>query len=404
LDEIKRNELNATQNSALKDAEEMLGISLDIESKEEETEQLSAFDRFLVFSNENLHYISTFCTDMFLLAIFCLLRMSNLGSKLASRFPVRKAKKGSSWGLFLILLVVIVNFSLLTDTFLQKNNFLSILQQISTNFILAVGMTLVILTGGIDLSVGSNVGLATQLLAVMLKKLEMPIIPSILLVLAISALFGLVNGTLISRLNLTPFIATLVTMYVGRGMTYALAGGETIFNLPEAFTALANRVYGVPIYCIITMVCVFVAGVFLLKYTILGRNIYAVGGNENCARLSGVRIAKTTMLTYTLNGLCCGIAAVLMLAKLNSAYPTNGDGLEMDAIAAVVIGGTSMSGGEGGLKGTLIGIFFIGIVSNGLNLLGVGQGPQKMVKGIIIAVAVALDIYRRKKAAEQVKS
>ena len=223
-------------------------------------------------------------------------------------------------------------------------------------------------------------------------------LPTIILCILFSGFIGLVNGWLISFLNLPPFIATLGTMSIVRGGAYTVTAGQPIYTFPKGFTAIAGRIGGIPLWSILIMLAVILIGWYVLRYTRIGRFTYAVGGNENCARLSGINIRKVKCFVYMFSGLCCGVAALLLSSRLDSGLPTNADGQEMDAIAAVVIGGTSMSGGEGSMIGTLIGIFIIGIIANGLNLLGVQQGPQKMVKGLIIVIAVIIDVIRRRSA------
>ena len=192
-------------------------------------------------------------------------------------------------------------------------------------------------------------------------------------------------------------------MSIARGAAYTITGGAPIYTMPSGFTAISSRVRipfigDVPLYTILIMAAVFVLGWYCLRYTRVGRFTYAIGGNENCAKLSGINLSKIKCFVYVISGLCCGVAAILLTSRLDSAVPTNADGQEMDAIAAVVIGGTSMKGGEGSMVGTLIGIFIIGVIANGLNLLGVAQGPQRMVKGLIIVVAVIIDVLRRRAA------
>ena len=230
----------------------------------------------------------------------------------------------------------------------------------------------------------------------------MPVILTILICILFSGLIGLVNGVLISFLNLPPFIATLGMMSIVRGAAYTVTNGQPIYTFPKGFTAISSRVGGIPLYSTLILIAVFLLGWYILRYTRIGRFTYAVGGNENCAKLSGINLKKVKCFVYMFSGLCCGVAALLLSSRLDSAVPTNADGQEMDAIAAVVIGGTSMSGGEGSMFGTLIGILIIGIIANGLNLLGVAQGPQKMVKGLIIVIAVIIDVIRRK-ASESAK-
>ena len=235
-----------------------------------------------------------------------------------------------------------------------------------------------------------------------MKNYNVSVPVTIIVCILISMIIGLVNGVLISFLNLPPFIATLGTMSIVRGAAYTVTAGQPIYTFPTGFTAVAGRVGGIPLWSTLIMVVVMVLGWYILKYTRVGRFTYAVGGNENCAKLSGIDLKKVKCFVYMFSGFCCGVAALLLTSRLDSAVPTNADGQEMDAIAAVVIGGTSMSGGEGSMVGTLIGILIIGIISNGLNLLGVAQGPQKMVKGLIIVVAVIIDVIRRK-ASESAK-
>ncbi|MGJ4849228.1 ABC transporter permease [Bacillota bacterium Meth-B3] len=314
------------------------------------------------------------------------------------RQSTRASTPNNILGILLAFGVLCLNLALSTDKFLTAQNLLNVMQQISINFVIAVGMTFVIISGGIDLSVGSNIALTGLLMAILMKNYSVATAPAIAVSLVFSAVVGLINGVMVARLDLPPFIATLGMMSIARGAAYTVTGGQPLYTMPEAFTAISGRVRGVPLYAGLIMAAVFTLGWYMLRYTRQGRFTYAIGGNENCARLSGIDIGRVKMLVYTLSGLCCGVAALLLTSRLDSALPTNADGQEMDAIAAVVIGGTSMKGGEGGMIGTLIGILIIGIISNGLNLLGVAQGPQKMVKGLIIVVAVIIDVLRRKAA------
>ena len=310
---------------------------------------------------------------------------------------VRKLNSSNNvLGIVIALLALCLDLAIASPVFLTSSNFLNVFQQISINFVVAVGMTFVIISGGIDLSVGSNIALSGLLMGILMKNYNAPVILTILGCILFSGLIGLVNGVLISFLNLPPFIATLGTMSIVRGAAYTVTGGQPIYTFPTSFTAVSGRVAGIPLWSTLIMLAVIVLGWYILKYTRVGRFTYAVGGNESCARLSGINLKKVKCFVYVVSGLCCGVAALLLSSRLDSAVPTNADGQEMDAIAAVVIGGTSMSGGEGSMIGTLIGILIIGIIANGLNLLGVAQGPQKMVKGLIIVIAVIIDVIRRK--------
>lgn len=310
---------------------------------------------------------------------------------------VKKIGSGSSvLGILIALAALCLDLSIASPVFLTSSNFLNVFQQISINFVVAVGMTFVIISGGIDLSVGSNIALSGLLMGILMKNYGVPVALTVMLCILFSGLIGLVNGALISFLDLPPFIATLGMMSIVRGAAYTVTGGQPIYTFPAGFTGISGRVAGIPLYSTLIMLAVILLGWYILRYTRIGRFTYAIGGNENCAKLSGINLKKVKCFVYVVSGLCCGVAALLLSSRLDSAVPTNADGQEMDAIAAVVIGGTSMSGGEGSMVGTLIGILIIGIIANGLNLLGVAQGPQKMVKGLIIVVAVIIDVIRRK--------
>ncbi|MGI6687134.1 MAG: ABC transporter permease [Christensenellales bacterium] len=319
-----------------------------------------------------------------------------------TKYRTGKERKISSsnniLGILLALVMLCLNLAIASNVFLTASNLLNVLQQVSINFVIAIGMTFVIISGGIDLSVGSNIALTGLLLAIMMKNWVLSVPAAIALALVFSALIGLINGGLIAFLNLPPFIATLGMMSIARGAAYTVTGGAPIYTMPAAFTGISGRVANIPLYAILIMAAVFALGWYILRYTRVGRFTYAIGGNENCARLSGININSVKCFVYVVSGLCCGVAAILLTSRLDSALPTNADGQEMDAIAAVVIGGTSMKGGEGSMIGTLIGIMIIGVIANGLNLLGVAQGPQKMVKGLIIVIAVIIDVLRRRAA------
>jgi ribose transport system permease protein len=320
----------------------------------------------------------------------------------STKYRAGKERKISSsnniLGILLALVMLCLNLAIASNVFLTASNLLNVLQQVSINFVIAIGMTFVIISGGIDLSVGSNIALTGLLLAIMMKNWVLSVPAAIALALVFSALIGLINGGLIAFLNLPPFIATLGMMSIARGAAYTVTGGAPIYTMPAAFTGISGRVANIPLYAILIMAAVFALGWYILRYTRVGRFTYAIGGNENCARLSGININSVKCFVYVVSGLCCGVAAILLTSRLDSALPTNADGQEMDAIAAVVIGGTSMKGGEGSMIGTLIGIMIIGVIANGLNLLGVAQGPQKMVKGLIIVIAVIIDVLRRRAA------
>jgi len=299
-------------------------------------------------------------------------------------------KMGPLLGLLLLGIVLTV----LSDRFLTVNNLLNVARQISINAIISVGMTLVILTGGIDLSVGSIVALTGSITAGLLVG-GLGIMPAILLGMIVGVLLGLFNGLLITRAEIPPFIATLGTMTVARGLTLVYTDGRPITGMEEAFRYLGGGyIAGIPVPVVI-MISIFAIAYLMLKKTRLGRYIYAIGGNEEAARLSGINTKKILLSVYMLGGLLAGISGIIMASRLNSAQPTAGVSFELDAIAAVVLGGTSLSGGVGTIGGTLIGALIIGVLDNGLNLLNVSSFYQQIAKGLVILLAVFLDKKRK---------
>ena len=363
---------------------------------------ITAMDEFVMKVNKSSAMIWVVAIDALIIGVGGFAYASYKAKKKAKQGVKKLGSSGSVVGILIALAALCLDLAIASPVFFTASNFLNVFQQISINFVVAVGMTFVIISGGIDLSVGSNIALSGLLMGILMKNFGVPVPITIISCIAFSALIGLVNGVLISFLNLPPFIATLGMMSIVRGAAYTVTAGQPIYTFPSGFTAVASRVGGFPLYTVLILLAVFILGWYILRYTRIGRYTYAVGGNENCAKLSGINLKKVKCFVYMFSGLCCGVAALLLSSRLDSAVPTNAEGQEMDAIAAVVIGGTSMSGGEGSMIGTLIGILIIGIIANGLNLLGVAQGPQKMVKGLIIVIAVIIDVIRRK-ASESAK-
>ena len=363
---------------------------------------ITAADEFFMKLGKSSSLIWVVAIDAFIIGIGGFAYSAYKQKKKAQQGVKKLGNNSSVIGILIALAALCLDLAIASPVFLTVSNFLNVFQQISINFVVAVGMTFVIISGGIDLSVGSNIALSGLLMGILMKNFAVPVPVTIIVCILFSGIVGLINGALIAYLNLPPFIATLGTMSIVRGAAYTVTAGQPIYTFPTGFTAIASRVAGFPLYTMIILLVVFFLGWYILRYTRVGRYTYAIGGNENCAKLSGINFKKVKCFVYTVSGLCCGVAALLLSSRLDSAVPTNAEGQEMDAIAAVVIGGTSMSGGEGSMIGTLIGILIIGIISNGLNLLGVAQGPQKMVKGAIIVVAVIIDVIRRR-ASESAK-
>jgi ribose transport system permease protein len=302
-------------------------------------------------------------------------------------------KLGPLIGLFLIAIIL----SAMSTDFLTVNNIFNVLRQVSINALIAFGMTFVILTGGIDLSVGSILALSSALTAGMLAGGTDPIL-ALLIGLMAGAAMGAVNGLIITKGKVAPFIATLATMTIYRGFTLVYTEGRPITGLSDAvsFQMLGKGYFlGIP-FPVITMLITYAILYFLLKKTTFGRGVYAIGGNEEASLLSGLRVDRIKIGVYSLTGLLAALAGTTLTSRLNSAQPTAGVSYELDAIAAVVLGGTSLSGGRGWIFGTLVGALIIGVLNNGLNLLNVSSFYQQVVKGGVILLAVLLD---RKKAA-----
>ncbi len=302
-------------------------------------------------------------------------------------------KLGPLLGLFILIVIV----SILNPSFLEPLNILNLLRQVAINALIAFGMTFVILTGGIDLSVGSILALSSALMAGMIVSGVDPIL-AILIGCVLGAVMGMINGLLITKGKMAPFIATLATMTIFRGLTLVYTDGNQITGLGENYNfQLFGRGYflGIPVPAI-TMVLAFAVLWVILHKTPFGRRTYAIGGNEKAAFISGIKVPKVKVMIYSLAGLLAALSGAILTSRLNSAQPTAGTSYELDAIAAVVLGGTSLSGGRGRIVGTLIGALIIGTLNNGLNLLGVSSFYQMVVKGIVILIAVLID---RKKSA-----
>jgi len=296
----------------------------------------------------------------------------------------------------LIALCIII--AILNPTFIEPANIINILLQISINGILAIGLTMVILTGGIDLSVGSLIALSGICMGLVQKAMvadnALVTILCILVSLVIGLLAGMANGIMITKGKLPPFIATLGMMSIGRGLALTLSGGKGVSPFPTFIQTLGGT--GNLLVPIAIMLAIYGIAWWILRYTKQGRNTYAVGGNKEAAKLSGINVDRTMITVYSLSGLLAGIAAVILVGRLNTAQPTAGLNYELDAIAATVIGGTSMSGGEGKIIGTFIGALFIGVLRNGLNILNVSAYIQQVVIGVVIIAAVLSDTIRDK--------
>jgi ribose/xylose/arabinose/galactoside ABC-type transport system permease subunit len=299
----------------------------------------------------------------------------------------------SKYGIYFAFLIMLALFSILNPKFLTLRNIINIVRQITFNSILAMGMTMVIITGGIDLSVGSVLALAAVVTATLVQA-QAPMLPVPLALLAgllIGAVCGFINGIIVTKGKLAPFITTLVMMTIARGAAQLITKGRPITGLVPGFVFIGGGSWlmiPVPIYILIFIVFV---SYFILNNTRTGRYIYAVGGNEQAAKASGLKVDQTKCFVYVFSGIMASLVGLILAARLNSATPILGASYELDAIAAAVIGGTSMEGGRGKINRSLVGGLIIGTISNGLDILNVSAYWQQIIKGLIILVAVFLD-------------
>lgn len=297
-------------------------------------------------------------------------------------------KSGSLIGLVVLFVVI----ACLNSSFIDPGNLKNLLRQVSINALISFGMTFVILTGGIDLSVGSILALSSALMGSFIVGGLDPIL-AIVIACLIGAALGAVNGLVITYGKVAPFIATLATMTIFRGLTLVYTNGNPISGLTEneAFLNFGQGYFlELPVPAVM-MLIMFGILYFILHKTPLGRKTYAVGGNEKVSFIAGIKINRIKIFAYTVTGMLCGMAGAILTSRLNSAQPTAGTGYELDAIAAVVLGGTSLSGGKGRIVGTLVGALIIGTLNNGLNILNVSSFYQQVVKGIVILLAVLMD-------------
>ena len=313
-------------------------------------------------------------------------------ARLAAFFSLRGAT-----GPLLGLIVLCVVLSIATDSFLSVRNFLNILDQITVIGIIAAGMTFVILIAGIDLSVGSVLALAMMVLGYLNVEAGMPMSVAIAGALGAAAVAGLISGLLITEFKVPPFIATLAMMSIARGLANMITNGSQIIGFPPWFNMSAIIRYGGFLtMTVAVMLVVYAIALLFQRYRAGGRVLYAIGGNPEVARLAGINVKRATVLVYTMCAVLSGLAGVMLAARLDAVQPSIGFAYELDAIAAVVIGGTSLSGGVGGVGGTIIGVLIIGVLRNGLNLLSVSPFLQAVIIGLVIVLAVAAETFKQR--------
>lgn len=300
----------------------------------------------------------------------------------------------SKFGVLMILLLALVVGTIISRDFLVPSNLLSVAQTVSIYGVLAVGMTRLLIGGGVDLSAGSNLAIASVLTALVYNGTGNTFL-AIVAAIACSALVGAINGYFCSYVGLMPFIVTLATQMIVRGLGYLIAGGAPVYGVGSFIAYLGSgKVLGIPVLFLIALACALIMH-FLLTRTSRGRYVYATGGNSEAARASGINVKKEIFLNYTIMGAICGLAGVLYAGRTNSGLPAGGVNFEFEAIIGTVLGGTSMAGGVGNVLCSIVGVFIVGIINNLMNLCSVNAYWQQIVKGVVILVAILLDIITR---------
>ena len=309
------------------------------------------------------------------------------------------ASIGKQYGIYIVLLMLVLFFSIASENFFVGSNLLNVARQVSMMGIAAVGFAFVLLLGGIDLSVGSLVSLVNIVTAWLMVNAGWNPVLAVIVALVLSAAVGFSNGWIIANLQMPPIIVTLAMMIIIEGVAYLICKGLPIFGFPKSFSVIGQGYVGpVPIPVII-MAVIMGLGMFILRSTYFGRYFYAVGGNEEAAKLSGIDVKRVKYLVYTLSGFFAGVAGIVILSRTNSGQVLSGKGLEFDVLTACVLGGVSVSGGVGKMSNVLAGVLVLGVLSNGLVLLDVSQFVQMVIKGTVLLAAVALDCLQHRKTA-----
>lgn len=307
----------------------------------------------------------------------------------------------STYGIVIVLLILVLFFSITASNFLTLDNIMNVMRQVSIVGIASVGIALVLISGGIDLSIGSLIAVAAVSTAIIMKNGVAPF-PAAFIALFICTVLGFANGFFVNELKVPPLIATLGAMTSLRGLAFIITGGLPVFGFDPSFAKFGQGYFGFIPIPVIVMVVVFLLGYIFLNFTKYGRYIYAVGGNEEATRLSGISIKKIKYMVYTICGFLSGLAGLVLLGRINSGQPKSGAGYEMDCITAAVLGGVSISGGEGKIGFVIVGVLIMGVLSNGMIMLSVDEYVQQVLKGLVLILAVALDrfVQRRKNKIE----
>lgn len=312
--------------------------------------------------------------------------------------------KTRQWGSFvskyiiiLLLIVMVIVFSIASPVFLSATNMMNILRQVAVVGIAAVGQTMLIIAGGIDLSLGSNIGLSGIICAQLMLSGVHPLIAS-LITLICGGVVGFLNGAAVNKFHMPAMIVTLGTQTIWRGVAYLLTDGLPVYGFDSSFTILGQgRVLGIPI-SVIVMFAAFVMGYLILNKFKIGRHIYGVGANPEASRLSGIRVQRVNYFVFTFAGVMYALAGLVLLSRTNSGQPKAGYGYEMNVITGVVLGGVSLAGGEGKILRVVIGVIFMGVLANGMIITGLGEYVQQVVQGLVLVLAVAFDVYNQRRA------
>jgi ribose transport system permease protein len=311
--------------------------------------------------------------------------------------PFLSIFKHREMNILTVLIIVSLAISLFSPYFLTINNIMGVSRTISITAIMAIGMTMVIITGGIDLSVGSVMGISSLMTALMFQEGYSTLF-AVSVGLLVGIIVGLINGLLITQINLPPFIATLGTLSIGRGAIYIITKGFPITpDIPDSYTFIGQGYIGFVPIPVVGMVALMLIFSVIMSRTRFGRHVYAIGGNETAARLSGVKTNLTKIMVYVLSGTISAVAGIILFARLSSAEPASGFGAELEVIAAAAIGGASLAGGSGSIIGAIIGAALIGVISNGIVLLNINTYAQQAITGIVILLAVSIDMWRSKR-------
>lgn len=297
----------------------------------------------------------------------------------------------SNYKSFLILAILMIVMAFVSDVFFTSRNIINVLRQVCAATILGVGFTFVLTIGDIDLSIGREIALIAVVSALLSKNPKIPAVLVFLVAMALGAACGLFSAVIINTFELPAFIVTLGAMSIYQSLTYVISNCVPITNLPDWYKAVGQGYVGFIPIPVILMAAVIIIGYFLLNKTVFGRHVVAMGGNADAARACGINLKRTRIRVFVLNGICAAIATVILVGRVSSAQTNCGDGMELDAIAAAVIGGTSMKGGKGNIVGAFIGCMIVGVINNGLNLLNVDTNWQYAAKGLLILIAIILD-------------